>query len=417
MSQALRDGERVVTERRTLRATAFWHVALAFFVTMLGATLPTPLYPLYQRQFGLSTVTTTVIFAAYSAGVLTALVVAGRGSDSFGRRWPLLAGLASSMMSSVVFLGARDVDALCAGRMLSGLAAGTFTGTATATLVDFAAEELGERATLVATLANMGGLGAGPLVAGLLAKTAAAPLQLPYVVHLALLAVVTVGVWRMPEPVALDGRPRFRVTLPRVPGPMRGTFVRAAIAGFAGFAVLGLFTAVVPAILSRLLARTDPVFTGAAVCALFLASTVGQVALVRPLGQAALVVGCAGLAVGMAVLAVGLWVESLVLLALATMVAGLGQGVALRAGLGAINAEAPQTQRAEAASTFFLVVYVAISLPVIGVGLAADTWGLQTASIGFSLAVAGLATVALVSLLQTPRNVQVAAPRAATEDV
>lgn len=35
---------------------------------MLGTTLPTPLYPLYQAQFGFSQLTITVIFAAYEVG-------------------------------------------------------------------------------------------------------------------------------------------------------------------------------------------------------------------------------------------------------------------------------------------------------------------------------------------------------------
>ena len=60
---------RQVTSRRT----AFRIVAAAFAVTMLGTTLPTPLYPLYQRAMGFSMLTTTVVFAAYAVGVLAAL--------------------------------------------------------------------------------------------------------------------------------------------------------------------------------------------------------------------------------------------------------------------------------------------------------------------------------------------------------
>lgn len=389
---------------RTLpRGAAFWSVALAFAATMLGTTLPTPLYPLYQHQFGFSTLTSTVIFAAYALGVLAALVLFGRVSDAIGRRRTLLPGLICAVLSSVVFLIADDLGLLLTGRVLSGLSAGIFTGTATATLVDLDDERAGDRATVVATVANMGGLGAGPLLAGLLAHLAPAPLLLPFAVHLMLLALVTVGVWFMPEPVASSGRRRPTIAAPRVPEAIRGTFVRAAIAGFAGFAVLGLFTAVSPLFVGRLLALPSPALSGAIACSVFVASTLGQLTLVRPLRQAALPVGCVLLIVGMGLLATALATESLVLILAAAAVAGLGQGVSFRAGLTSINAAAPPHQRAEVASAFFVVLYVAISLPVVGEGLAAQVFGLRAAGIGFSLAVAVLAATALGALRRATR--------------
>jgi hypothetical protein len=53
--------------RSHLAGSAF--VTFGFAVAMMGTTLPTPLYPLYNRAFGLAPVLTPVIFATY-AGVL-----------------------------------------------------------------------------------------------------------------------------------------------------------------------------------------------------------------------------------------------------------------------------------------------------------------------------------------------------------
>ena len=105
----------------------------------------------------------------------------------------------------------------------------------------------------------------------------------------------------------------------------------------------------------------------------------------------------------MALLAAGLVAGSLPLFVAAATVAGLGQGTILRAGLAALNSQAPAGQRAQVASSFFFVLYVAISLPVVGAGLAADTVGLRSAGIAFSLAVAALAGCALASLLRAGR--------------
>lgn len=393
--------------RRTLpRQAAFRLVAAAFAVTMLGTTLPTPLYVLYQQELRFSTLMITVIYAAYAVGVLAALLLFGRVSDEIGRRRALLPGLVASMLSAVVFLVTQDhLELLFTGRVLSGISAGIFTGTATAALVDLAGKRGTEHASLVATAVNMGGLGSGPLLAGVLAEVAPAPLFLPYAVDLVLLVLVTAGVWFMPEPVAVTARrPRLRLTKPGVPAQVRGTFVRAASAGFAGFAVLGLFTAVAPSFLGQVLGLHSFVLSGGVVFSVFAASTVGQIVLVPRFGKASLKVGCAGLVAGMALLTAGLAVESFELLVSGGLVAGLGQGMSFRAGLAAVNAEAPADRRAGVASTFFVVIYVALSLPVVGEGLATDVVGLRTAGIGFSVAVALLAGSVLAALVRAERT-------------
>lgn len=386
--------------KRSSPDAVFWCVASAFAVTMLGTTLPTPLYVLYQHKIHFSTLTSTVVFAAYAVGVLGALLLFGRASDVIGRRRILLPGLACAALSAVAFLGADSVPVLLGARLLSGLSAGMFTGTATAALQDLSSD--GERATVVATVANMGGLGLGPLLAGVLAQFTAAPLQMPYVMHLILLAAVAVGVRAMPEPVRIRGYREFRLSRPSVPASARGTFAWAATAGFAGFAVLGLFTAVAPLFLRELLGLDSLALAGVVVCAVFAASALGQVLLVRALGGAAISVGCGVLIIGVALLAGALAAGSLVLLFIAAGVTGLGQGVSFRAVLTALNAAAPAHHRAEVASTFFIVAYIAISIPVVGAGLLAQTAGLRVAGIVFSCAVAALAAVAVIASRRQP---------------
>ena len=157
-----------------------WLAAYAFAVAMLGTTLPTPLYPRYEQRWGFTALTITVIFAVYGIGVIAALLFLGGLSDQIGRRPALLAGLTLSAASAVAFLLAGGLGALLAGRALSGLSAGIFTGTGTATLVDLAPPGRKAFATGVATAVNLGGLGCGPLVAGVLAVVATAPLRLPF---------------------------------------------------------------------------------------------------------------------------------------------------------------------------------------------------------------------------------------------
>jgi MFS family permease len=172
-------------------------------------------------------------------------------------------------------------------------------------------------------------------------------------------------------------------------------FVPAAIAGFAGFAVLGLFTAVAPGFLGQILGIAGPAAAGAAVFAVFAASTVGQTLLARIAGRRALLAGNAALVAGMALLGLGLALSSLALLVAGGVVAGLGQGVSFRHGLAAINAASPPHRRGEVASAFFVLMYVGISVPVVGVGLVAQAVGLRTAGLVFAAVVAVLAAAAM----------------------
>jgi MFS family permease len=128
------------------RKAAFWLVALVLSATMLGTTLPTPLYDIYQARWHFSAAVVTATFAVYAATVLVTLLLAGRSSDQAGRKPVLAAALGASALSTVVFIFAPDVGALIAARIVSGVSAGLMTGTATATLTELIPASASRRA-------------------------------------------------------------------------------------------------------------------------------------------------------------------------------------------------------------------------------------------------------------------------------
>ncbi len=394
-----------ITRRRQLRpSVAFVFVAYAFGATMVGTTLPTPLYHLYQQQFGFGNLLTTVIYAVYAGGVLAALLLFGRASDVLGRRRLLLAGLVISALSAVVFLTDGGLTALFVGRILSGLSAGIFTGTATVALLELVAPRHRARATLLATVVNMLGLGCGPLLAGLLAQYLPDPLFLPFLVNLIILVPAAVGVWFAPETVAVQPGARPRPQRPAVPAEVRAVFVPAAVAVFAAFSVFGLITSIEPGFLSELLHQRSEALAGVMVFSMFAGSAVGQVSMARLAERVALPTGCLILIAGLSAIGAALEFSSLGLLVVGTMVVGAGQGVSFRAGMAAVTENSPPDRRAETVSSFFVVAYVGISVPVILVGIASVVWGLRTAGISFTIAVAALALAALIAVLRLDRH-------------
>jgi MFS family permease len=392
-----------VSSRPAFRLTAYVLAA-----TMIGTTLPTPLYPAYERRFGFGALTVTVVFATYAVGVLAALLAFGRASDTIGRRPVLVAGLVLSALSSVIFLvlgglHAHGLPLLLVGRLLSGLSAGVVTGTATAALTDFAGQGQERRAGLVAALANIGGLGSGPLLAGFLAQWFGPALRVCYVVHLGLVALALVATALIGEPVEVIRPRRLRVAGLHVPARARPVLIQAGTAGFAGFAVLGLFAAVSSALLG-LLGHHDPALTGLVVFAVFLASALGQLTSARLATRGPLIGGTAALSVGIATVGVGIGLSSLAVFVGGGVTAGLGHGLTFRAALSAVTSAGPPEHRGALASSFFAICYAGISLPVVGVGAGAEIFGMVHTGEVFAALVAALSLAAMVSFARRPET-------------
>ncbi|MGB2811478.1 MAG: MFS transporter [Mycobacterium sp.] len=373
-------------------------LAYAFAAIMLGTTMPSPMYALYSEHLHFAVVETTVIYATYAGGVLTALLVFGSWSDAIGRRPVLLAGTLCALASAVVFLSADTVAQLLVGRVLSGLSAGLFTGTATAAIIESAPPRWHTRAPAVATIANMGGLSSGPILAGLLVQYAPEPLRLPFVVHIALTVLAGIAALVAPETSPCTGK--IRLQRLSVPPPVRPIFIIAALAAFAGFAVTGLFAAVAPAFVAEVIGIGNYALAGLISGSIFAASAAAQILAVRIAPRRAVALGCAILIVGMVVLAVALHFSSLPALIAASLVSGLGQGISFSRGLAAVAEGTPAEVRAAVNSAYFVVAYVAISMPVVGAGLAAQAWGLRASGTVFALAVGVLAAACLVAIVR-----------------
>ncbi len=374
-----------------------------FAVCMAGTTLPTPLYGLYQEKFGFSELTVTVVYAVYAVGVLGVLLLTGNASDTVGRSPMLLWGLGFAAASAVCFLCATAMGWLYAGRLLSGLSAGLFTGAASAYVMELAPPGGASRATFVATAANMGGLGCGPLLAGVLAQYAARPLYLPFAVHLALVACSVAVLLRLPETVR-KRRPlsTVRPQRPGLPPRVRAVFGPAAAASFVGFALFGVFTSVSPSFLAQSLNVHNRAASGLVVALAFFASTAGQLAVGRVGVSRSLPLGCTALLAGLALLAGALWWDLLPLVVLSAVVGGGGQGLAFRGALSAVAEASEADRRATVISALFVVAYTGISVPVIGVGLMAGPIGLEGAGLVFIACMALLVSTAGVYLLRRP---------------
>ncbi|GAA4673811.1 MFS transporter [Frondihabitans cladoniiphilus] len=383
------------TDSRTgLGLTATIYV---FAAVMIGTTLPTPLYPTYESVFGFGSQTTTVLFAIYAAGVIVSLLVAGRLSQSLGRRPVLLIGAALSLVSAILFTIGTSEGLLFVGRVFSGLSAGVLTSTGTVAVLDAAPDARKKIAGSLATAANIGGLGFGMIVSGLVAGLTPFHLRGPFVVQGALVVIAGLALLVVPETVAKADRVPFRLHVPTVPAAARGVFGVASIGAIAGFAVCGLFSSVAPNFVGSILQIHSAVVVGLATGVLFVASAVAQIALGSVSAVRGVLIGSVALFVGMAVLALALPLASLALLIVSAVVSGAGQGLLFTYGLRAITGATPEDQRAQATTAYFIVAYLAISIPSIVAGVFTTTVGLTPTGIVFAGVMAVLCVVAFAT--------------------
>ncbi|MEU1360137.1 MFS transporter [Micromonospora zamorensis] len=375
-------------------------VAFAFWITLVGTTVPTPLYPLYEMEFGFSSLTVTVVYALYALGVVVGLLVFGRLSDQIGRRPVILAALLLSVAADAVFLFAVDLAMIIVGRILAGLSAALIIGAATAALAELIDRRHPKRAATVSIFANLGGLATGTLLAGIVSDVAPDPLRLPWAIVLILAVLAIIALRGVPETVRERSPVTLRVQRLRVPATIRGAFVRSAITAGAGFAALGVLTSVSGLFLGMVLHETSHTLAALVVFVAFAGAAFGQL-LTRVLSsRAALAYACVGLIVGAGLLAFSMWMALLATLLVSAALIGVASGVAVGDGIATITTKTEPQHQAEAVSTFFAILFAMLGVPAVGVGLLIQTIGLRPAGEVFSAVVAVLAVVVLLSLLR-----------------
>jgi MFS family permease len=337
------------------RHVPFWLVALVLTTTMLGTTLPTPLYVIYQAQWHFSSLIVTVTFAAYAVAVLVTLLLAGRSSDQAGRKPVLITALVISALSTVVFILAPDV---------------------------------------------------GVLIAGLFAQYAPHPTVLVFEVYLVLLAVAGLCLFLVPETVSPRQRPAMRFAGLGVPEQGRSEFIAASVGGFAAFSLLGLFAALAPTFLGNVLHQESHAVQGGIVFLLLAVGTVTQLLLSRFNSRRVVMVGLGLFLAALALIVAALSQAGMALFLAGTVVGGVAVGAVFLGSLATANRLAPAGRRGQAISAFFVACYAGLIIPVVGVGVASEFISDFAAVLALSILLAALSLFALARIrnAQLPRK-------------
>src|ERR1700686_2694135 len=326
--QAAMDRDKAAPPRRKLSpAVAFAGATAIFVLFAAAASAPTPLYIVYQKEWGFSTTTVTVIFAVYVFGLIGSLLVLGGLSDHVGRRPVLAAAIALEAAAFVLFFIAGDVSVLLAARVAQGIATGMAFSTIGATLVDLNPPHAPGRAGLVNGVAPISGLAIGALGCGALVQFAPAPTQLVFALLLTGMAIAGVVVLRIPETSATrPGALASLIPVLAIPARIRPDVFAVVPIIAASWALGGLYLSLGPSVAASLFGLSNHLIGGLVVTLLCGAGAVTAVGLrswptARVLGISAVM-----LSAGTAVTLAGVEAHTVALAGAGTIVAGGGFG-------------------------------------------------------------------------------------------
>jgi MFS family permease len=351
----------------------------ALVAMMIGASAPSPFYPVLQQELGFSSATLTGIFAVYAMALLATLLVTGSLSDHVGRRPMISAGFALLAASMVVFWHADSVGMLFLARTAQGAASGLLMSSLSAAVVDLEPEHRPGAAATFNSVSPLAGLALGALFGGIVLDHSSAPLVVVFGSLTAVYAAMAAVVWLLPETSPRhDGllhslRPRVGV-----PFGARPAFVRSTPALVAGWATGGLYLSLGAPIVATELGGTDHVEQGLVVTILTGVGAVACYVARRESSRRITIFGTTALAMGTALTLAALAAGSLWAFIAAAVVAGAGFGTAFLGIMRSITPAVGPHERGELFAAVFVVSYVAFGIPAVAAGIAAPHIGLAT---------------------------------------
>lgn len=368
---------------------------VAQILMMVGASAPSPFYPVLAQEIGFDAIVISAVFAVYAVALLLTLLTAGSLSDHVGRRPVVIAGFLLLAGSMSLFWHADAVAMLFLARILQGVASGLLISALSATVLDFAPGGRAGVAALWNALSPGIGLALGALVSGVMLDVSGealldvfAPLSSAYIVLAALFFLVPETAPRKPGVWASLS---FRLS---IPSAIRADFWRGAPAVIAGWATGGLFLSLGANIVRGELGGEAHIWQGLGVVLLAGVGAVTAFALRKIAARSMVLFGTSALALGTLLSLLALGLGSLPFYLVAAAVTGMGFGTAFSGVVASLAPRIPATQRADTFAVIYLLAYLAFGIPAVIAGALVGVVGLEAVCVGYGIVVIALAGIA-----------------------
>lgn len=375
---------------------AFPVLAAILFAFFFAAAAPSPLFVVFQHQWGFSASILTVIFAIYALALLGALLVAGSLSDHIGRRPVILTALVLQMAAMGLFMMARGVGGLLMARIVQGIAMGVASGVLSAAIVEAAPIGQKRLGAIIGSVSPLAGLAVGALATGVAVKFSVDPVFWVFGVLAVIFAGGTTAVLCMPETATRrTGAWRSLVPSMSIPLGARAEFVRSLPVFITIWALGGLYMALAPSIVQHVFGVNNGIVNGLTLAVLSGVGAAAPTLLARFEPLKTVLIGMVSIVVGVSFLLASLSPQSLPLFFAGTVVAGIGFGAAFSAMMQRLAPLAPVHERAKLFAGIYAVCYLATSVPAVAAGTLIAPFGLSAVAHGYA------ATLLVMAILGT----------------
>jgi MFS family permease len=283
---------------------------------------------------------------------------------------------------------------LLIARIFQGISVGMMNGVAVAALTELDEKQNRIKAAFVGSMAVTVGNALGPVLSGILGEYAPFPLQLAYFFHMILAIPGFIGLFYFSEKVKQPAA--LRVHRPAVPRVIIGRFYLSGMTSFIAWSIMSLMLSIIPSYTDQLVGSSNLAVAGAIVALVLSVSTISQIGLKRLTLQRLSIVGFAVILLGMAALIVTLETKSLFFLLLTTILIGFGHGPTFAGSLALTNHISPDESRGDIIASFYVLTYLGVSLPILGLGFAARWVGLNNSIILYTALMAAMIVVSMV---------------------
>jgi MFS family permease len=387
------------------RWTGFIAGTFSLVVVYAASSAPIPLLNTYLQTLDLTSGDLSMTAVAYFVGCVISLLTFARVSNHLGRRPVSLATLALSAISCIIFIYVQNAQMLLIGRFVQGIASGLASSTITAYTVDNAPTSPKWLSAAVISGAPVVGLSAGAFGAGVIKEYSLGSMSFTYEIFIVLLALCAILVVVGPETVTRTKGVIISM-VPRISIPRNIYYLLpAAISIFVGTWAIGGFYQAFSSTMAADLLNTNSIIVAAAVFACLMTPyAIGGWLSGRFEPDEAQRIGIVAFFLCIMAVIYSLKVSIMVPFLIATVLAGISQGLGFTGSMRSLLDKTSQEDRAGLLSSIYLISYSGAAIPNLIVARLAGGFTLFEIAVGYGLLIALVCIIALFALSRNKRQ-------------
>ena len=386
------------------RWTGFIGATCSLLVIYAASSAPIPLLNTYLQTLNLTSGDLSMTAVAYFFGCVISLLTFARVSNYLGRRPVALATLALAAIACLIFIYVQNASMLLTGRFVQGIASGLASSTITAYTVDNAPTSPKWLSAAVISGAPVVGLSAGAFGAGVIKEYSFGSMSLTYEIFIVLLAFCAMLIAVGPETVTRN-KGVITSMVPQISIPRNIYYLLpAAISIFVGTWAIGGFYQAFSSTMAAELLNTNSIIVAAAVFACLMTPyAIGGWMSGRFNPDEAQCIGISSFFLCIMAVIYSLKVSIMIPFLIATVLAGISQGLGFTGSMRSLLDKTSQEDRAGLLSSIYLISYSGAAIPNLIVARLASGFSLFEIAVGYGLLVVLVCIIALFALSRNKR--------------